>query len=314
MKFTQCLVVMAAAAGSMFAADAGLLKLAPADTKVVGGIYVDRTRNTPFGQFVLSQVQEEDANFRSFISSTGFDPRRDLNEVLLFSNSTVSGSKHTGLVAARGVFNGPQILAAAAKAGGGAISTYNGVQLLADKSGKHTIAILDGAVGLAGDAALVKAAIDQRQGSSALSPQILAKVNELSGQYDAWFAAIGFVAPFSSSVPQTNMGAAARANALQAIEQTSGGVKFGALVQVAGEAIARSDKDAQSLADVIRFFTGFVALSKDRDPNATRLAALLESMNLTTQGNAVRLSFSVPESDLEQILKSKGQNRRAAVR
>src|ERR1700724_3867868 len=101
-----------------WAADPALLKLVMPDAKVIAGIQVDQTRNSLFGQYVLSHMQVEDAGFKKFIAQTGFDPRRDVTEIVMASNWEQSTPQSRWLVAARGSFNVPQITSAA-KANGG---------------------------------------------------------------------------------------------------------------------------------------------------------------------------------------------------
>jgi len=313
MKAVSSAAVLAILATStVFAADGTLLSLAPPDTRMVAGIYVDRTRNTPFGQFVLAQMKEEDPNLKLFIESTGFDPRHDLNEVLIVSKSASSRSKN-GLILARGIFNGPQIIAAG-KAKGAISSLYKNVELLSHTgSDKGALAVMDGSVAIAGDLTSVKAAIDQRKGQSLLETRLSAKVTQVSGQYDAWFAAIGFAAPVGSNAQTPGRPGQLGAASLQSIEQTSGGVKFGSVVQVSGEAVTRSDKDAQSLVDVTRFLAGLITMNKDGSPETANLAALAQSLDVKADGNTVRLSFSMAESDLERLVQPK-LTRRASIR
>lgn len=310
--------VFAFAASSIFGADAGLLALAPPDTKVVAGVYVDRTRNSPFGQFVLSQIKDENPDFNRFVAAAGFDPRRDVREVITFSDQTGGrGAKHSGLVAATGVFNGPQILAAIKAEGGGSITAYNGVDILSTKGGAEQggVAFLNGSLALMGNLSLVKAAIDRGRSSPQLDATLSSKVSEVSGRFDAWFVATGFATPGAAAMPRGALPQrSVAANTLQGIQQTSGGVKFGSTVEFSGEAVARSEKDAQSLVDVGKFLSGMLTMKQNQDPQAARFVALLQNLSLTTQGNTVQVRLSVPETELEGLLESRKAPRRAAAR
>src|SRR5436189_4662072 len=94
------------------AADSQLVALLMPDAKVVAGINVDQAKATPFGQYVLSQMQAtQDKKLQEFITSTGFDPSRDVHELLMASNSTGPES-HSGLLVARGLFDSGRISAA----------------------------------------------------------------------------------------------------------------------------------------------------------------------------------------------------------
>ena len=112
-----------------------------------------------FGQFILRQMPE-DGDFAKFISASGFDPRRDLQEVLM---ATATGQK-SGLVAARGTFDPQKIAALATADGKHIVSQYNGAQLLVStEAASPALAFFDGNFAVAGDLVSVKAAIDRRK-------------------------------------------------------------------------------------------------------------------------------------------------------
>src|ERR1700758_1458318 len=81
--------------GVLFAADPLLLNLVSPDAKVVAGVNVEQAKGTQFGQYVLNQMQTGDAHLQELVALTGFDPRRDVRELLVASDG-VPGSK-TGL-------------------------------------------------------------------------------------------------------------------------------------------------------------------------------------------------------------------------
>src|ERR1700681_1500063 len=88
-----------------WAADPALLRLVMPDAKVIAGIQAEQTRNSLFGQYLLSHMQVDDAGFKSFIAQTGFDPRRDVSEILIASSWDSSNAGSRWLVMARGVFD-----------------------------------------------------------------------------------------------------------------------------------------------------------------------------------------------------------------
>ena len=302
----------ALAACSAFAADTGLLSLVSPDAKVVAGIHVDRSTASQFGQFMLKQMQQEDANFNKFVLATGFDPRRDLTEVIV-SSSDVPQQKGHGLVLARGTFDIAK-LTAQARLSGGSITNYKDVQVIAGKS-DGWIAFLDSRTAALGNTDLVRTAIDRRGAGVGIDQKLAAKVNEVSTKYDAWMVSIAPMSKFSGALPDQRMNGVINGDMVQGIEQASGGVLFGANVQIAGEAVTRSEKDATALADVVRFLAGMVQMNREK-PEVAKLAAVLDTMSLKATANTLAFSLSVPESDLEQMMKPerKGTVRSVSVK
>lgn len=310
MNLLRHLLTFAIVAAPLAAADPALLNLVPPATKTIAGLHVDRVANAPIGQFLLGKMKQDDSGFRKFVEATGFDPRRDIREILMAAPVT---GKAEGLVLARGIFNGPMIYAAAKTEGKLVSKIYNGVEVLTGKNDDTKwMAILDGSIGLAGDAALVRAALDRRAGGTALEARLAAKVNEYSNQYDAWMVSTEPASQLAASMPN-HPGNAMQANGLQAIEQTYAGVKFGTLIQVFGEAVTRSEKDALALADVVRFLAGMAQMNRDK-PGAADFAKVIETLQVTTAATSMKLSFSVPQDQFEKIFQPKARVRVAAAR
>ena len=110
------------------------------------------------------------------------------------------------------------------------------------------------------------------------------------------------VANLTGKLPDERMNGAIRGDMIQGIEQASGGIVFGSTVQIAGEAVTRTEKDATALVDAVRFLTGMIQMNRDK-PEMAKFAALLDKMSLKSISNTLSFSLSVPESDLELMLK-----------
>src|ERR1700751_137189 len=95
--------LLAGFSGVLPAADPQLLNLLMPDAKVIAGVNVDQAKSTQFGQYVLNQLQTHDAEMQKLIAQTGFDPRRDVREVLVATDGNTQGKVGLGL--ARGTFD-----------------------------------------------------------------------------------------------------------------------------------------------------------------------------------------------------------------
>jgi hypothetical protein len=299
-------MLLAVSSGALSAADPRLLSLAMPDATALAGVNVDQAKATPFGLFVLTTLlQTQDQKLQQLATLTGFDPRRDVNELLLASTGA-PGSK-TGLALARGVFD-PDKIAAAAQSAAAAVETYGGVSIIEDPQHQNGFAFLDSTLVVAGDLANVKAAIDRRHGGPTISAKLAAQASQLSSTQDAW--AISTVSP-STLKPLAAAPPAAGAdlqNALQKIESASGGVKFGSVVVLTGQAQAATPQDASSLGDVLRLFVNMAQLQAAKRPEA---AALAQALVVSTQGSTVKITLSLPEGQFQQLVKPKAAARKA---
>src|SRR5438874_2194609 len=141
------------------AADPQLLNLVMPDAKVLAGVNVDQAKSSPFGQYVLSQMQLHDTHLTEITTATGFDPTRDVHELLVASSG--GAGQQTGLVLARGNFD-PGRINALALSKGAASEVYNGITILEDPKQQSGLAFLNATIVAAGDLANLKAAINRQ--------------------------------------------------------------------------------------------------------------------------------------------------------
>ena len=302
----RCLAVALALPICTWAADPALLRLVMPDAKVIAGIQVDQTKNSLFGQYVLSHMQVDDGGFKNFIAQTGFDPRRDVSEILIASNWESNSQAGRWLVMARGTFD-PGKVARAAQSNGITSSNFQGVEILtysghAKQEVENGIAFFDGANAVMGDLASVQAAIQRRQSGAPTSNQLMAKVRDVSSKNDFWFVTLVPVSEFAGAMPDPNLSGAMKGNLLAAINEASGGIRFGSTISISAEAITRSEKDAQALVDVVKFVAGMVQLNRQNNPAAGQVATLLDTLDCKTAGNVTSISLTIPEQQLEQMI------------
>jgi hypothetical protein len=285
--------------GTLPAANSRLLNLVMPDAMALADVNVDQAKASPFGQYVLTTLLQSQAQqLQQLATLTGFDPRQDVDELLLASNSA-AGSK-TGLALALGTFDPAKITAAAQLAGGG-VETYSGVSIIEDPQKQNGLAFLDATLVVAGDLASVKAAIDRRNnGAPAIPATLLAQVNQLSASEDAWALTTVPPSTLQPSAAAPPAGGVNIQKALQQIQSASGGVKFGSAVVVTAQAQTASPQDALQLGAVLQMLVSVAQLSASKDPQA---AALAQSVQVGTEGSTVKVSLSVPESQIEQLAK-----------
>jgi hypothetical protein len=226
------------------------------------------------------------------------------------------------LVVARGAFD-PARIALAASANGGVIAKYNGIDVISGGKGDDTdampvkashtaIAFLDASTAAMGDINAVHGAIDRRKAGSVVASRLAAKVQQVSAKNDFWFTSLVPLSNFAAAMPDPNMASAMHGNLLGAVQQASGGVKFGPTVLVTGEALTRSPKDAAALVDVVKFVAGLIQTNRQNDNTAAQVSTLLDSLQATAQGSTMTMTLSIPEATLEQMIRSMRQQKPAA--
>jgi hypothetical protein len=269
------------------------------DAKVLAGVNVQQAKGTQFGQFILNQLQTHDSEMQQLVTLTGFDPRRDVRELLVASDGTPQGK--TGLALAKGKFDVDKISAMAALHGVVA-EPYNGVTILEDpKEQGHGIAFLDATTVVAGDTASVKGAIDRQKSGQSLAAAVSVRVNQWSNSQDAWGVT---TVPPASLVPP-NMASTKNANpnpmqnVAQNVQQAAAGVKFGAQVVFTGEATCDTAQNASTLADMIKLLINIAQMQTGTDPTA---AALVKSVAVTAKDNVVTSSANLPGDVFQQLL------------
>lgn len=279
------------------AAEETLLKLAMPDAAVLAGINVDRIKNTPLGKTILSRFKSGNKDVQELIDRTGFDPGRDVQEILIAA-PTVNGKNSNGLMLLRGKFDParftqfPQFSAA----------SYRGVTVLTSKEKEPmAVACLSPAVLALGDPASVRAAIARRAQSGGVDVKLAATARDLRGKLDIWVASILPVSDLAGTLPKQEFGGALQGDVLKGIRQASGGLKFGPTLQITAELVARSEKDAAALGDVIRFFAGMLRAHQTQGNEAARA---LDNLQLSARGDTVKLALAIPEDQLAKMFAS----------
>ncbi len=278
--------------------DPALLALVSPDAKMLIGIQVGQTQASPFGQYLLSQVQlDRDTN--QVMTAAGFDPRRDLREIL-----ATSGDGSNALLLGRGSFQ-PARISKAAVLAGAASSKYRGTEILTlNGSGKNkaagSIAFLDASTVAAGDTEAVKAVIDRRSAGAAFSGPLAERARQISAADDAWVASLTPPTAPSSSALNAQLGPFQ--NLLQAALQVSAGIKFTATqVTLSAEVVTRSAQDAQSMADLLRFAAGMLQQANRSGSNPSKSPSLADAAQISISGAVMHVVLSVPEQQMEQL-------------
>lgn len=288
---------------SFASVDPAMLALVPPGMSLITGLDADRARSSSFGQYMLNQVRNGDNHFQQFVNETGFDPRRDLQSFVFAGG----GAKGQGrfVILARGIFDAAR-MKAAAQSHGATVETYKGTDLFIGANGGNRptgFAFLDSTTAALGDTATLKQVLDGRDNAPAADGSLTSSVKNANRSDDVWYVSSLPGSVLASKLPRENgEPIAPNSGALHGVIQSSGGIRFGDVVQFSFNALTRSPQDATSLTDLLRFLVSAAQMQRDHDARTAILARGLDSMSLQTSGRSVHAGLSFTEQNLERLV------------
>jgi hypothetical protein len=281
-------LLLSATAGA--AVDPSLLGLVMPEAKVLYGVQVQQTLASPFGQFAISHLPQNDAMIR-FQAATGFELQRDLREILVASSSTGPfGDGSDALVLASGTFAPDRVLALATVVGA-KVSDYRGVPMITPPQQRdaRVFAFLDGSTIAIGGEPAVRAVIDRRATLAVFAGPLFQKALDASATHDAWFAT---VTPLTDLIPAGSTGGFNPATLLQSVIESWVGVHFDTSgLTLSAEALTHSDTEAQGLVGMLKLVSGMLKGTP---------AAALQNAQVSASGPVMRVILTVTEQDLER--------------
>jgi hypothetical protein len=296
------------------------------DAELIAGAHVDSAKNSPFGQYVVSQIPMGEKYLQGFMNETGIDPLSDVTEVVAAWNGAPSANGHW-LIGAHGKFSASiETIEVNALKNGATITRLPGVDMLAlgqsginPQAANVCIALFtDGFTDVIGDCTSVPAAIEFGMSSAGPASSIALKAQQLRAQQDLWFASVVPVSEFSSLLPGsvtgigTTLAGALKSKLFLSIQQISGGVKFPAAAQGSGaqfsaQLMLDSPQDATSLLNVLNFVVGLLQMNTSNIPAGASIVALLGNLETSVSGSTLSVGLNVSESSLEQLFQQVGQ-------
>jgi hypothetical protein len=282
------------------------LQYVPRDAAVLAYANVQDIMTSDLRRHIKDAMPNSENGQREFQDRTGINIETDIDRVVACLGADTGISQpHSGLVLATGRFDIVKI-ESLMRDHGAQIEEYKGVRLLtgsargihrvdgasslapsADASDSFALAFLKPGVVAVGNGALVRRAIDLKNGGDNITTndEVMSLVRSLDSGNNAW--ALGhFDALRSKARLPENVASRIPAITLFSVGAHVNGGLHGTL-----RAETRDDDAANNLRDVVR---GFLALGKMQTAGKPEVQAMMQSLELGGTGKTVALSFAVP--------------------
>jgi hypothetical protein len=276
---------MAAMAWAEPRVDNVLIRMVPPDTTSLVGAHVDQIRTTSVYRKLLEQRKLSQLDY--FAAETGFDPRRDVREVLF------AGLHSGGVLLARGSFpvtNNPLAQGQTRRHGEYVIHT----------NGNSGFCVLDATLAVAGDVKSVAAALDEwKSGPHTAGTALLGRARQVDASAQFWGVSSGVSSFLTDNLPMAR-GGIDFSKILRGLENTWFAGNFTGGVKAEVHGAAATAQDAVNLRDAAKGLIGLGRLSVPE--NQPELLRLWDGFTVEQQDRAVAIRADIGEDLVDRLV------------
>jgi hypothetical protein len=256
----------------------------PGATSLVGG-HMDQIKQTEVYKKLLAT--QNLGQIDQFASDTGFDPRRDVRELLFTTNAQGS------VMLARGTFH---LNAATLK---GVKKTRHGQYDIWGQGG-NGFCILDPTLAAAGDIPAVEAALDEwNSGTHTAAQPLLARASGVNPQSQLWGISIGMGNFLADHPPAANSGLDF-SKIFSSLHDYWFQADFSAGMRAEVHGTTGTEKSAISLRDAVR---GLVGLGRLNVPeNQPELLKVWDAITVDQQGRSISLHADIAQDLIDKMV------------
>ena len=269
-----------------------LARLVPPDSVSLFGARMDQVKNTPLYQKLV--VQQKFDQLDEFAANTGFDPRRDVRDLLVAS----SAKPKSGVLLARGSFH--LTSENIAKMKDVRKLTYHGYTIWTNTAQEAGFCIMDPSLAIAGPVTGLHEALDQyRVGNRSATAALLAKAQAVPMQFQLWAISLGGADFLANNMPDTGNAANFR-KIFHSLDNTffQADLTHGLNTMVQGS--CRTDADAKNLGDAMKGLIGFGRLSvPDSQPELLRI---WDGIQVERLDKTIKVTANIPQELIDRLV------------
>jgi hypothetical protein len=289
MLLISLLLVIAPVAFGQMRVDNVLVKMVPPGSTALMGVHMDQVRQTALYRKLLAD--QNLTQLDQFSRETGFDPRRDVRE-LLFA-TTPQG----GVMLARGAFHlNPPALKEMKKTRHGEYEIWN--------NGKNGFCLLDSTLAVAGEIPAIEAALEEwKSGSHTAAQSLLARAVNVNPHAQIWGISTGAASFLADHLPPASSGLDF-SKVFRGLEDTWFQADLNAGLRAEVHGTTSSEKDAINLRDAVR---GMVGLGRLNVPeNQPEMLRLWDGVTVDQQGRALTLRADIAQELIDRLVQMLG--------
>lgn len=298
MRLLLLLLTAGLAAPAAWAArvDAMLAKFIPADSVSLLGARMDQLRQTPL--YIKMMAQQKVPQLDQFARETGFDPRTDVQEVLVAS----PGQPGASVVMAHGTFHPIHLEKVQVEKFEG-YNIYSGAGHPAAPgalNAKSGFVLIDASTAVAGPVDRVKRAISQYKGGGKTVPKdLLDRARAIGDEYQIWAVSQGGWNFLSAQMPQTGSGVNF-GKIFQNLDRTVFQADLRNGLKAAAMGDCKTSEDAKNLTDGARGLVGFGRLSVP--DNQPELLKLWDGIQVAQNDRQIVIRADIPQNLIDQVV------------
>jgi hypothetical protein len=268
-----------------------LIRMVPPGATSLVSARMDQIKTTPLYLKMLERQKLPQVD--KFAKETGFDPRRDVRELLFVSTAT------GGVLLARGNFNVhpdalPQTQTKLIHHGQYTIRSL-------DTSG---LCILDKTLAAAGDLTSLEAALDEwKSGTHKAAQPMLARAKEINPTMQFWGVSTGFAGFLADNMPRAGAaggGGIDFSRIFRGLEDTWFQADFTSGLKMDIRGNTATEQDAVSLRDTAKGLIGFGRLSVPE--NQSEMLKLWDGIAVEQLGKSITIHADIPQNLLDQLV------------
>jgi hypothetical protein len=268
-----------------------LVKMVPPGSTSLVSARMDQIKSTEFYRKLLEQ--QKLPQVERFAKETGFDPRRDVREILFASTAT------GGVLLARGSFQVKQEPLQQAEAKLIRHGEYS-IWSLQDSG----FCILDKTLAAAGDLQSLRAALDEwKSGKHTGAAPLLAHTKDIDAKTQFWGVSTGFATFLADNIPRAGgrAGGIDFSRIFRGLENTWFQADFTNGFKADLRGVTAAEQDAVNLRDTAKGLIGFGRLSVPE--SQPEMLKLWDGIVVEQQGQSVTVKMDIAQNLVDQLVR-----------